>query len=74
VDPLLLTVIILLGVGLFAVTSYMEWIGVMNLFTSKPAGRYAGCGHVRSNRSSSYERCWRCRHATLGHPTRLIHH
>ena len=72
-DPLLV-VIIALSVALFAVTSYMEWIGLMNLCASNSASRYLGCHHFRSNRTSPFEECWRCRHATLSHPSRLIHH
>lgn len=70
----LLAVIITLSVALFLVTSYMEWIGLMDIFGSKSAPRYRDCHHIRSNRTSPYERCWRCRHATLSHPSRLIHH
>ena len=71
---ILLTVIVVLGVALLAVTAYMEWIGVMSSFGSKSASRYRDCHHFRSNRISPHEKCWQCRHATLGHPSRLIHH
>lgn len=70
----LLVVIIVLAAALLVVTAYMEWIGVMNLFTSRSAARYRECRHVRVDRSNATERCWRCRHNTLGHPSRLIHH
>jgi hypothetical protein len=70
----LLVVIIAMGVVLLVVTSYMEWIGLMNLFTTRCAPRYGECGHVRVMRTGSFESCWRCRHVTITHPSRLIHH
>ncbi len=70
----LLTVIIAMAVVLLAVTAYMEWIGLMNIFTPRVASRYLACCHFRLNRISPYEECWRCRHSTAGHPSRLIHH
>jgi hypothetical protein len=73
-DPLLLTVIIVLAVGLLAVSAYMEWIGLMNLFTSRAAARYLGCGHVIVNRRDAHESCWRCRHDRIVHPSHLIQH
>lgn len=70
----LLAVIIALGLILLVVTAYMEWIGLMSVFTPRSASRYEECHHFRSNRGSQSEVCWRCRHETLGHPSRLIHH
>jgi hypothetical protein len=70
----LVTVIIVMGVALLAVTAYMQWAGVMNLFTSRSAGRYGECGHLCFKRSDPYAQCWRCRPATISHSSRLIHH
>lgn len=73
-DPLLLTVIIVLAVGLFVVTAYMEWIGLINIFTPRAGTQYEGCHHYRADPVDQHDECWRCRHATLAHPSRIIHH
>jgi hypothetical protein len=64
VEPYLI-VIIVLGSALLAVTAFMEWVGVMNLFTPRSASRYH-CGHIRVLPFSSDDaRCWNCRHPHL---------
>lgn len=70
----LLSLIIVLGVSLLTVIAYMEWIGLMNLFASRAADRYPGCGHVHINRTDLHDTCWRCRHSVITHPSRLTHH
>jgi len=64
-DPLLLAIIIAIGAVLLAVTAYMEWIGVMNLFTPRSAPRFYDCGHLRGVPFSSHSSCWACRHRRL---------
>lgn len=64
-DAALVTVIIVLGVALLAASAYMEWIGVMNLFTARSAPRYPDCSHLKANPTSQSNRCWHCRHARL---------
>jgi hypothetical protein len=66
-DAALLTVIIVLAVALLVVTSYMEYIGVMNVFTTRSAPRYTGCGHLKANPTAQTTRCWHCRHPRLEH-------
>jgi hypothetical protein len=64
VDPLL-AVIIAIGSALLAVTAYMEWIGVMNLFGPRSGSRYDECRHLRGVPFSNHTRCWSCRHRRL---------
>jgi hypothetical protein len=66
-DPFLVSVIIVLGTLLLAVTMFMEWVGVMSLFTPRSGPRYDGCGHLRLIRTATADRCWGCRHARLEH-------
>jgi hypothetical protein len=70
----LLSVIIVMGVTLLAVSVYMAWIGLKNVLVRRSTARYSECGHLRLNRSDVHHACWRCRHVLLGHPSRLIHH
>jgi hypothetical protein len=62
----LVVVVIVLGVALLAVTAYMEWVGVMTLFTPRSATRYEACGHIRALPfATDRTRCWSCRHPHL---------
>lgn len=60
-------VIIVLGGLLFAVTMFMEWIGVTTLFTKSSGPRYRGCGHLKAVPDGDHDRCWHCRHVRLDH-------
>ncbi|HEX3907146.1 MAG TPA: hypothetical protein VHW92_04365 [Mycobacteriales bacterium] len=73
-DPFLIAVIIVLAVALLAVTAYMEWIGVMNLFTMSSKPRYPGCGHLKANPTSQSTRCWHCRHDRFEHALHVPGH
>jgi hypothetical protein len=73
-DAALLTVIIVLAVALLVVTGYMEWIGVMTLFTVRSGPRYTGCGHLRVNPTAQSTSCWHCRHARLEHALHIPGH
>lgn len=70
-NDVLLGVIIGLGSALLLITAYMEWIGVMNLFTPRTGPRYDGCGHFKVVMTSPHSSCWRCRHARLEHALHL---
>jgi hypothetical protein len=74
VEGVLLAVIVVLGVILLVVTAYMEWIGILNVLTRRSAAHYSGCGHLKAVRPSECDRCWRCRHQTVLHPSHLIPH
>jgi hypothetical protein len=69
----LLAVIITLGGALLVVTAYMEWIGLLNIVTTRPGPRYADCGHARINPTSACRSCWRCRHRTVDHVIHPAH-
>lgn len=59
-------IIVLAGI-LFAVTMFMEWIGVTSLFTKPSSPRYQGCGHLKAVPDDAHDRCWHCRHERLEH-------
>jgi hypothetical protein len=63
----LLTAIIALGTVLLFVTAYMEWVGVMNLFTTRQGPRYRACQHLRTIPTRRQEHCYRCRHTAIDH-------
>ncbi len=69
-----LAVIIAIGTALLATTAYMEWIGVLNLFTTTRTNpSYDSCGHLKLNLSSHHHQCWRCRHAGAAHGLHSLH-
>lgn len=72
-NAVLLTIIVILATALLLVTGYMEWVGVMNLFTRRSGPRYDECGHFRVV-LSSHSRCWHCRHERLEHALHLPSH
>lgn len=73
-DAALVAVIIVLGGALLAVTAYMEWIGVMNLLTTRSASRYPECGHVKANPTAKTTSCWHCRHVRVEHALHVPGH
>ncbi len=70
-NDVLLAVIIVLGAVLLFVTAYMEWIGVMNLFTPRSGPRYDECGHLKVIITTQHGRCFHCRHQRLEHALHL---
>jgi hypothetical protein len=70
-DPVLLTIIIVLATALLLVTGFMEWIGLMNVITPRTGPRYEGCGHFKVQLTSDADRCWHCRHERLEHALHL---
>jgi hypothetical protein len=77
-NSFLIAVIIILVCVLLAVTAFMEWVGVMSLFTTRCGPRYDGCGHLKAVVTTRNDRCWRCRHVRLDHalhaPAQHLHH
>ncbi|HWB66006.1 MAG TPA: hypothetical protein VG708_04165 [Mycobacteriales bacterium] len=62
---------VVLAAALFVVTSYMEWVGILNVLSKRSATRYDECGHLRAwPTSRPYTKCWHCRHVRLEH---LLH-
>lgn len=69
-----LTIIIILGAALLAVTAYMEWVGVMSVFTTRPARHCSECESVlKLPTAQPGTLCWRCRHQRLEHLRNLGH-
>lgn len=63
-----LIVVVVLAALLFIVTSYMEWVGIMNVLTKRSGPRYDECGHLKAWPTfRAYTKCWHCRHARLDH-------
>ena len=73
-DPVLLTIIVVLATVLLVVTGFMEWIGLMNVITPRSGPRYEGCGHFKVVLTSEHNSCWHCRHERLEHALHLPIH
>lgn len=73
-DPVLLTIIVVLAAALLLVTGFMEWVGVMNIVTPRSGPRYRDCGHLKFVVTSAQPSCWHCRHARLEHALHLPVH
>lgn len=68
-----LAVIVTLGTALLVATAYMEWIGVLNVFTRRTNPSYETCGHQKLNLGSHHDQCWRCRHARTARSPHTLH-
>jgi len=69
----LFALIITLGTALLAVTAYMEWIGVLNLFTASSNARCDSCARLKLYLSPRDDRCWRRQHASTAYGLHGIH-
>lgn len=69
----LLAIGIAMALVFFAVSVYMEWLGLLTVVTFRSGPRHAGCGHLKLTPANDREMCWHCRHQHLDHALHALH-